>query len=223
MFIRGGVGDHSGALPQDHKLGYVLRKSSPNGWRYLKTRRSQGPDHDGSVDQCTLQFCTRCERPASGRNLKTAWGLGALVSGYPLTSAPKPHATFRFRPLAGRSRLVQNWNVHWSTGIETYQDLLVPILELCPTGIPNYSCLRQAVRGLDEVFELSKGSIPDDLFYLNSCGRMKLMCQHVLSSVWVTARSLKVSDRRRNTPKSGQNRSESLCAGLWAPCRVFWD
>ena len=29
------------------------------------------------------------------------------------------------------------------------------------------------------------------------------------------------SDRRRNTPKSGQNRSESLCAGLWAPCRVF--
>jgi hypothetical protein len=23
-------------------------------------------------------------------------------------------------------------------------------------------------------------------------------------------------------PKSGQNRSESLCAGLWAPCRVFW-
>ena len=29
-----------------------------------------------------------------------------------------------------------------------------------------------------------------------------------------------VSDRRRNTPKSGQNRSESLCART--PCRVFW-
>ena len=34
--------------------------------------------------------------------------------------------------------------------------------------------------------------------------------------------SLKVSDRRRNMTKSGQNRSESLCAGLWVPCRVFW-
>ncbi len=32
---------------------------------------------------------------------------------------------------------------------------------------------------------------------------------------------LKVSDRRRSTPKSGQNHSESLCAGLRAPCRVF--
>jgi hypothetical protein len=34
--------------------------------------------------------------------------------------------------------------------------------------------------------------------------------------------SFKVLERRRNTPKAGQNRSESLCAGLWAPCRVFW-
>ena len=34
--------------------------------------------------------------------------------------------------------------------------------------------------------------------------------------------SLKVSDRRRNTPKSAQNRSESLCVGLWVPCRIFW-
>ena len=34
--------------------------------------------------------------------------------------------------------------------------------------------------------------------------------------------SLKVADRRRNTPTWGQNRSESLRAGLWAPCRVFW-
>ncbi len=32
----------------------------------------------------------------------------------------------------------------------------------------------------------------------------------------------KVSDPRRNTPKSDQNRSESLCAGLWVPCRMFW-
>ena len=34
--------------------------------------------------------------------------------------------------------------------------------------------------------------------------------------------SLKVSDRRRNTPKSVQNRSESLCVGLGVPCRIFW-
>ncbi len=34
--------------------------------------------------------------------------------------------------------------------------------------------------------------------------------------------SLKASDRHRKIPKSGRNRLESLCAGLWAPCRVFW-
>ncbi len=34
--------------------------------------------------------------------------------------------------------------------------------------------------------------------------------------------SLRVSDRRRKTQRSGQNRSESLCAGLRAPCRAFW-
>ncbi len=34
--------------------------------------------------------------------------------------------------------------------------------------------------------------------------------------------SLKVLDRRRNTPKSVQSRSESLCSGLWVPCRIFW-
>ncbi len=35
------------------------------------------------------------------------------------------------------------------------------------------------------------------------------------------AHSLQVWDRPRNTPKRVQNRSESLCAGWWAPCRVF--
>ncbi len=34
--------------------------------------------------------------------------------------------------------------------------------------------------------------------------------------------SSKVSDRRRNTLKLAQNRSDSLCDGLWVPCRVFW-
>ncbi len=34
--------------------------------------------------------------------------------------------------------------------------------------------------------------------------------------------SLKVSEHRRNTPKSAQNRSESLCAGRWVQCRIFW-
>ncbi len=34
--------------------------------------------------------------------------------------------------------------------------------------------------------------------------------------------SLKVADRRRDRPKSGQIRSESLCDGLWAPCLIFW-
>ncbi len=34
------------------------------------------------------------------------------------------------------------------------------------------------------------------------------------------SRSLTVSDRRRNTTKSGKNSSESLCASLWVPCRI---
>ncbi len=36
------------------------------------------------------------------------------------------------------------------------------------------------------------------------------------------ARSSKVSDRRRTSPKSAQNRSESLCDALWEPCRIIW-
>jgi hypothetical protein len=32
---------------------------------------------------------------------------------------------------------------------------------------------------------------------------------------------LYVSDPRRNTHKSAQNRSKSLCGGLWVPCRIF--
>ena len=34
--------------------------------------------------------------------------------------------------------------------------------------------------------------------------------------------SSKVSDRRLNILKSVLNRSESLRAGLWVPCRIFW-
>ncbi len=37
----------------------------------------------------------------------------------------------------------------------------------------------------------------------------------------LSGRTLKVSDHCGTTPKSGQNRSDSLCAGLWAPCLVF--
>ncbi len=37
------------------------------------------------------------------------------------------------------------------------------------------------------------------------------------------SRSLKVSDRRRNTPAWAHNRSESLCAGLRVPCWIFWS
>ncbi len=33
--------------------------------------------------------------------------------------------------------------------------------------------------------------------------------------------SLKIPDGRRNRLESAQNRSESLCAGLWVPYRVF--
>jgi hypothetical protein len=34
--------------------------------------------------------------------------------------------------------------------------------------------------------------------------------------------SLKVLGRRRNTLKLSQNPSESLCAGLWVRCQIFW-
>ncbi len=44
-------------------------------------------------------------------------------------------------------------------------------------------------------------------------------CDKRLGSLQVRATS---SDRRRNTPKSAHNLSESLCAGLWVPCQIFW-
>ena len=34
--------------------------------------------------------------------------------------------------------------------------------------------------------------------------------------------AVQVSDRGRNTQKTVRNRLESVCAGLWAPSRVFW-
>ncbi len=37
-----------------------------------------------------------------------------------------------------------------------------------------------------------------------------------------TFHRLKLPDRRRDTPESAQTRSESLCASLWVPCRIFW-
>jgi hypothetical protein len=49
-------------------------------------------------------------------------------------------------------------------------------------------------------------------------------CSLIGSPVYSSAElshSLKASDRRRNTPKSAQNRSGSSCTGLWAPCRIF--
>ncbi len=57
---------------------------------------------------------------------------------------------------------------------------------------------------------------------LRSCLRLlpRPRCSHLISVE--LSHSLKVSNRRRHAPKSCQNRSESLCAGLWAPCRVFW-
>ncbi len=36
------------------------------------------------------------------------------------------------------------------------------------------------------------------------------------------SRSLKVSNRGANAPKSIQHRSASICTGLWAPPRAFW-
>ncbi len=51
---------------------------------------------------------------------------------------------------------------------------------------------------------------------------MNLQGPAAFTSQTPVSHSLQVSDRRRNTTKSGQNRSESLCAGLGAPCRLFW-
>ncbi len=44
------------------------------------------------------------------------------------------------------------------------------------------------------------------------------------SPSWTRLSSLtvKVSDRRRDTPESAQNRSDSLCADLWVPRQIFW-
>ncbi len=35
------------------------------------------------------------------------------------------------------------------------------------------------------------------------------------------SRSLKVMDHGRSTPATARNRSETICAGLWAPPRAF--
>ncbi len=43
----------------------------------------------------------------------------------------------------------------------------------------------------------------------------------VLQNLTELSHSSKFANRRRNTPKSDHNRSESLCAGLWVPCRVL--
>ncbi len=47
-------------------------------------------------------------------------------------------------------------------------------------------------------------------------------CTRAPTSLLSAQLSRKVSDRHRNTPTSAQNLSESLCAALWVPCRMFW-
>ncbi len=65
---------------------------------------------------------------------------------------------------------------------------------------------------------------PSQLGHRDPQGRFKGPEAKVVGPYRVSAKlshSLNVSDHCGNTPKSSQNRSESLCAGLWVPRRVF--
>ncbi len=57
------------------------------------------------------------------------------------------------------------------------------------------------------------------------CGQgfvaLAVPCRSVMLILAEPSHSLRVSDRRPNTPKSAQTRAESLCAGLWVTCRIF--
>ena len=52
-------------------------------------------------------------------------------------------------------------------------------------------------------------------------GRLKVTARCPYDSAELS-HSFQVLNPGRNTPKSAQNRLESLCAGLWVPCRIFW-
>ncbi len=73
----------------------------------------------------------------------------------------------------------------------------------------------------EEVLGRGMASINSALAGIPRCRRRWAKGDRRITSVELY-HSLKVWDRRRNTPQSAQNRSESLCAGLWAQCRVFW-
>ena len=64
-------------------------------------------------------------------------------------------------------------------GLEAYADFLLPVLRQAPRGLPNYSSLRRSVELLEASLDnMAKPAIPDDVFYMQSAGRLKLMAQH---------------------------------------------
>ena len=66
-------------------------------------------------------------------------------------------------------------------GLEAYSEYILPILHVAPDGLPNYSCLRNSLKMLDDTLELAKNGhkAVDDAFLLQACFRIKTMCQHV--------------------------------------------
>ena len=53
------------------------------------------------------------------------------------------------------------------------------MLRQAPRGLPNYSSLRRSVELLEASLDnMAKPAIPDDVFYMQSAGRLKLMAQH---------------------------------------------
>ena len=65
-------------------------------------------------------------------------------------------------------------------GLALYSEVILAVLRVAPNGLPNFSCLREAIKLLDESIEnLHKTPLPHDVFLLQSAGRLKLMSQHV--------------------------------------------
>ena len=64
-------------------------------------------------------------------------------------------------------------------GVALYHCFLRPLLELSPSGLPNYASIREAVKLLDEAVGLNKHEMPTDPFLMQAATRLKLMSQHV--------------------------------------------
>ncbi len=84
-------------------------------------------------------------------------------------------------------------------------------------------CVYLGISGRPRSWPLGADSGPGEGVFGGGPGGPGTLCEYLFSAE--LSHSFKVSSRRRrrrNTQKSAQNLSESLCVVLWVPCRIFW-